>query len=132
MNVYQSKGKKSKNLADFFQVLGQPSRLQILFGLGENELCVCHLETLLGERQAYVSQELMLLKDAGLVKNRRVGRNIYYRLHNPVILDSIRDLARKFGQNIPEPHPGPIPGCPCPQCNPSRKDCLPVPSAGER
>jgi DNA-binding transcriptional ArsR family regulator len=114
-----------QGLADLFQVLGQPSRLRILFGIGQGEVCVCHLEALLKERQAYISQELMMLKDAGLVGSRRSGRNIYYRLKNPELLAQVHLFAKLHEQQIPESSSEPLPGCTCPECNPGSKDCLP-------
>jgi DNA-binding transcriptional ArsR family regulator len=115
----------AQEMANIFQVLGQTARLQILFGIGKREVCVCHLETLLGERQAYISQELMTLKESGLVDSRRSGRNMYYHLKDPELLDKIRNLAVLLNRPLPEPGNDPIPGCPCPQCNPGMKECLP-------
>ena len=113
-------------MANLFQVLGQTSRLQILFGIGQGEVCVCHLEALLGERQAYISQELMTLKESELVDYRRSGRNIYYHLKDPGLLNQIRNLASHLGRSLPELRTEPIPGCPCPQCNPGIKECQDV------
>lgn len=127
MNMSKHIQNNIQGLADLFQVLGQPSRLQILINIGSGEICVCHLEALLGERQAYISQELMMLKDAGLVDCRRSGRNIYYRLENPKLLEQIQMFAQQYNQKIPEPKTGPIHDCSCPQCNPGAKDCLPEP-----
>jgi ArsR family transcriptional regulator len=125
MNITSELQNNIQGLTDLFQALGQPSRLRILFGIGQGEVCVCHLEALLGQRQAYISQELMLLKDAGLVDCRRSGRNIYYRLKNPELLEQIHRFAIQHDQQIPEPNSGPISDCTCPECNPGSKDCLP-------
>jgi ArsR family transcriptional regulator len=124
MNISKQIQNDPQGLADLFQVLGQSSRLQILFGIGQGEVCVCHLEALLGERQAYVSQELMLLKDVGLVDCRRSGRNIYYHLIDPALLENLRTFADQLGQPVPEIKEGPVADCPCPRCNPGSKDCL--------
>ena len=124
MNISRSIKNNPKGLANLLQVLGQSSRLQILFGIGQGEVCVCHLEALLGERQAYISQELILLKDAGLVDCRRSGRNIYYHLIDPALLENLRTFADQLGQTILEIEEGPVAGCPCPRCNPGFNDCL--------
>ncbi len=126
MNILSKRTDSTEGLAELFQILGQSSRLRIVEALGENEACVCHLEALLGERQAYISQQLMFLKDAGLVDCRREGRNIYYHLTNDALLKVIHS-ARSFSGYPQEKHiqNKPVPGCPCPHCNPSVKDCPP-------
>ncbi len=114
------------NLAYKFQILGQSARLRILLALGDGEACVCHLETLLGERQAYISQQLMFLKEAGLVDFRRDCRNMYYHLVDRTVLDMICSMAKKMGAALPPLSTAtPVPGCPCPKCNPGVKDCPP-------
>lgn len=123
MNISDHVNKDIQGLVDLFQVLGQSSRLQILFGIGQGEVCVCHLEALLKERQAYISQELMMLKEAGLVDCRRSGRNIYYRLENPKLLEQIHTFAQQNNHQISETNTEPIPDCSCPQCNPGIKEC---------
>ena len=67
-------------LAVRFKALAHPVRLQILDMLRSGEACVCHMETALGKRQAYISQQLMVLRDAGLVDARRDGLQVFYRL----------------------------------------------------
>ncbi|HHV16036.1 MAG TPA: winged helix-turn-helix transcriptional regulator [Gelria sp.] len=54
-----------------FKALGEPTRLKILRLLAEQELCVCELEEILDMSQPRVSQHLKVLKQAGLVKERR-------------------------------------------------------------
>ena len=96
MNVSSSQS-PTQRLAQFISVLGQPVRLQLLLSIGAGEVCVCHLEAHLGLRQAAVSQHLMVLRDTGLVMARREGRNIYYRLASPEILDLVCQAARVAG-----------------------------------
>jgi DNA-binding transcriptional ArsR family regulator len=125
MNISNQEN-SSEKLAELFQILSQPSRLNILMALGAGEACVCHLEALLGERQAYISQQLVFLKEAGLVDFRRDGRNMYYHLSDHRSLDVIKaagiTLDSKF-QLLSIPNP--VPGCPCPHCNPGVKECPP-------
>jgi DNA-binding transcriptional ArsR family regulator len=64
--------------AKLFKALMHPARLAILDVLRDSEQCVCHLEYLLGYRQAYISQQLSVLRENGLVQDRRDGLNIYY------------------------------------------------------
>lgn len=75
-----------------FKVLMHPVRLSILNLLKDEEQCVCHLTTALGYRQAYISQQLSVLRDLGIVEIKREGVNIYYRIAIPQIL-TVMDLA---------------------------------------
>jgi ArsR family transcriptional regulator len=84
----------SKKIAKLFRNLGQPARLRILMAIGEGEACVCHLEAMLGYRQAYISQHLMELRKEGLLESRRDGRYIFYRLGDTAILELIREAAQ--------------------------------------
>jgi DNA-binding transcriptional ArsR family regulator len=109
------------SLAEFFRLLGQPVRIQILLIIGREEACVCHIEAVLGIRQAAISQHLMVLRDAGLVTTHREGRNIFYRLATPELCDSIYQVAALAGiatGELARLSIKPVPGCPCPHCNP--------------
>jgi DNA-binding transcriptional ArsR family regulator len=90
----------SQSMADVFALIGQPSRLHILLAIGTDHACVCQLETLLGQRQAYISQQLMLLRDAGLVKSERSGRYIFYQLSDPRWLDLVKQAAAILGVTL--------------------------------
>jgi DNA-binding transcriptional ArsR family regulator len=109
MNIYPF-----KEISELLQLIGQPARLQILLAIGKGEPCVCHLETVLGWRQAYLSQHLMALRKAGIVCDRRDGRNIHYRLDNPDLLDLIQRTAELKGLSLPQLSPSPA--CNCPNC----------------
>ena len=76
-----------KEQARLFQMLSHSVRLQILDILRTGEECVCHIQSALGKRQAYVSQQLMVLRDAGLVADRKDGLNVFYRLAEPTVAD---------------------------------------------
>ena len=67
-------------MAELFKVFGDPTRMKILYALLESELCVGDLALLLSMNQSAVSHQLKVLKDASLVRSRRVGKNIYYAL----------------------------------------------------
>lgn len=67
-------------LAASLKAMAHPVRLQILDMLRRGETCVCHIERALDKRQAYISQQLMALRDAGLVEFRKDGLQVYYRL----------------------------------------------------
>ena len=72
------------------QAISPEPCLRILLAIGLGEACVCHLEAFLGYRQAYISQQLMALREAGLLIPRRDGKYIFYRLENPEIIAVIR------------------------------------------
>jgi len=66
--------------AEVFRLLGDPGRLRIVRALSVEELCVCDLATFVGASSSAVSHQLRLLKQARVVKNRREGKVVYYRL----------------------------------------------------
>ncbi len=68
------------NLCQTFKALGDASRLKILWALEHQEMCVCDLAALLGISESAVSHQLRLLRTLRLVKNRRNGTILYYRL----------------------------------------------------
>ena len=68
------------NMADFFKVFGDFTRIRILCALFEHEMCVCDIAELLSMNQSAISHQLRILKQAALVKNRRDGKTIYYSL----------------------------------------------------
>ncbi len=114
MNISTISTADETSLAGLFSLLGNPARLQILLILGEGEVCVCHLKDALSQRQAYISQQLMVLRKAGLVSAVRKGRHIYYRLARPDVLEIVRSTARIYGVDLESAPIEPIPGCPFP------------------
>jgi ArsR family transcriptional regulator len=98
--------------ADIFKAMAHPARLQILDLLRGGELCVCHIEAALNRRQAYVSQQLMALREAGLVESRRDGLQVYYRLAD----GRIDELLNLMHGPADQPGHTVIDGCPCPRC----------------
>ena len=70
------------DLAEFFKVFGDPTRLKILFVLQEGETDVTSLCGEVGLQQSTVSQQLKLLRARRLVKWRKEGRNVLYRLND--------------------------------------------------
>ncbi len=73
-------------LADFFKVFGDSTRLRILFVLKHSEMCVQDIANLLNMTQSAISHQLKGLKQMDLVKNRREGKTIYYSLADSHIL----------------------------------------------
>lgn len=98
-----------------FKPLGHPTRLAILELLRDGEHCVCHMEAYLGLRQAAISQQLSILRDAGMVLDRRDGWNIFYRLSDISILKLLDEAAALTGLTNLEPA-APSVDCCCPHC----------------
>ncbi len=71
---------KLSELAELFKVLGDPTRVRILWTLFNKELCVYEIATLLDMSQSAISHQLKTLKQAKLVKYRREGKTRYYSL----------------------------------------------------
>ncbi|MGA9397373.1 MAG: metalloregulator ArsR/SmtB family transcription factor [Anaerolineaceae bacterium] len=119
MNISISELSETGKMAQLFQLIGQPIRIQILLAIGDSEACVCHLEAVTGLRQAVISQHLMLLRKAGLVTPNRSGRNIFYRLAKPETVPMIQAAAEMLAipvDMLARFTAGKIPGCPCPKC----------------
>jgi len=71
---------KIKELAEFYKVFGDATRVKILYVLLESEMCVCDLAAILKMTQSAISHQLRVLKQMKLVKNRRDGKTVYYSL----------------------------------------------------
>jgi ArsR family transcriptional regulator len=109
-------------VAALLEVISPLARLEILLAIGTGEACVCHLETVLGLRQAYISQHLMALRKADILLDRREGRYVFYRLKDASLLDLITASACLSGLSA-EAISAFIntrinPSCECPQCSP--------------
>jgi DNA-binding transcriptional ArsR family regulator len=109
-----------KEQANFLKNFTHPVRLEILDILLSGEQCVCHLEAHLGYRQAYISQQLMVLKEVGIVEETRQGRNIYYRIADQKALHLLSTMESGEDVNNNNRAKKTIP-CPCPKCNPGRQ-----------
>jgi len=120
-----------KPQAKLLKALMHPVRLAILDILRSGEECVCHMEAALGYRQAYISQHLMLLREAGLIQDRRDGWNIFYRVIKPEIFTVIDATGMIVAEGNHQPGENPpqrkkVKDCPCPQCNPGSNCGSPV------
>ncbi len=70
------------DLAELFKVLGDPTRVKILWALDAAEMCVCDIAYLLNMTQSAISHQLRVLKQASLVKSRREGKIVFYSLED--------------------------------------------------
>ena len=76
-----------QRLGETFKVLGDPTRLKILYALSREELCVCELTTLLEMTQSAISHQLRILRNMRLVKYRKSGRSVFYSLDDGHIVN---------------------------------------------
>src|SRR5512147_168720 len=116
----QSIPKISEQIAAPLTAIASSQRIAILLAIGIGEACVCHLETALGWRQAYISQHLMALRKADILQDRREGRYIFYRLKDASLLDLITASAQVCGlagETVFELiNTQRYPSCECPHC----------------
>lgn len=86
------------DLADFFKVFGDSTRLKMLWALNKSEMCVCDLAVVLNMTKSAVSHQLRALKELNLVKFRREGKNVFYSLADK----HIQDIFEKGLEHIQE------------------------------
>lgn len=97
--------------ASFFKVVGDETRMKILCTVAYGETCVNDIAAKVGMTKSAVSHQLRLLKNEGLVKARRDGKNIYYSLDDKHVVD-ILDIAFTHIE-----HKSHEEGCSCSHCN---------------
>ncbi len=68
------------DLAEFYKVFGDPTRVKILYVLSQSEMCVCDIANLLQMGQSAISHQLRVLKQMRLVKFKREGKTVFYSL----------------------------------------------------
>ncbi len=67
-------------ISTFFKILGDNTRVKILFALDHNEMCVCDIANVLNMTKSSISHQLSYLKDLNIVKSRKNGKEVYYSL----------------------------------------------------
>ncbi|MFU8826110.1 MAG: ArsR/SmtB family transcription factor [Brevefilum sp.] len=102
--------KDYQSQATIFQVLSHPVRLQILDALREQPCCVCHLQALTQRPQAYVSQQLRVLREAGMVSDEKDGQNVYYWICDAAVDDLLGKILGSAGLRAT------FTDCKCPRC----------------
>lgn len=89
---------KLYDLADFFKVFADSTRIKILYVLLCSEMCVCDLAQILNMTQSAISHQLRILKQMDLVRNRRDGKTIFYSLAD----DHIKSILSQGMEHINE------------------------------
>jgi ArsR family transcriptional regulator len=85
-------------LSDFFKILGDSTRINILFAIDGEAMCVCDIANLLSMTKSAVSHQLKILRRADLVTYRKSGKNVFYTLAD----DHVRDIIEKALEHIKE------------------------------
>ncbi|HEY76188.1 MAG TPA: helix-turn-helix transcriptional regulator [Thermoflexia bacterium] len=99
-----------RRAAQIFRLLAHPVRLHILDELRRGEACVCHLQAILKRPQPYISQQLRVLREAGVVEGIKRGLFVYYRLSDRRVEQLLEEILGPAGP------PTPTPPCACPRC----------------
>ena len=86
------------DLSDFFKVLGDSTRIKILFAIDGGALCVCDIAELVGITKSAVSHQLKILRSADLVTYKKVGKNVFYELAD----DHVRHIIECALEHIRE------------------------------
>src|SRR6185312_6165686 len=91
---------------NFLRLLADPTRLRLLLLLEQEELSVAELQDILGMGQSRISSHLAQLKRAGVVADRRAGKNVYYGLTARGGADpqqaKVAELTRTLAREMPE------------------------------
>ena len=85
-------------LADFFKIFGDSTRMSILFAIDGEPMCVCDIAALLGMTKSAVSHQLKILRQSDLITYRKSGKNVFYTLAD----DHVRDIIEKALEHIRE------------------------------
>ena len=94
-------------VVEVFRMLADPTRIQVLWALTDQELSVNELAIRVGKPAPSVSQHLAKLRMARLVDTRRAGTTIYYRLENEHVRQLVTDAvfnAEHAGPGVPSHH----------------------------
>ena len=83
-------------VADRFKILADPTRVRLLSALAQRELCVSELTEILDMEQSAVSHQLRTLRGCKLVRHRKVGRQVYYRLKDHEIKELLSNSLANF------------------------------------
>lgn len=86
------------DLAEFFKVFGDSTRMKIICALLEEELCVGDIAQITNSTVSAISHQLRLLKQSKLVKYRKEGKAVYYSLDD----EHVREIFKKGREHIEE------------------------------
>lgn len=67
-------------ISDFFKILGDTTRMKILYALDKHEMCVCDIANVLSMSKSSISHQLKTLRKSGVVRCQKLGKEVYYKL----------------------------------------------------
>ena len=85
-------------LADFFKIFGDSTRMSILYAIDGEPMCVCDIAELLGMTKSAVSHQLKILRQSALISYKKSGKNVFYMLAD----DHVRDIIKMAEAHIKE------------------------------
>ena len=85
-------------ISDFFDALGNPTRMKILLAIMNAELCTCDLSAITGLSISAISHQLRILKDRHIVTYRKEGKNVFYRLDDEHIAGIMKRVIEHLGE----------------------------------
>lgn len=91
-------GVSLERLPIFFKVLGDPTRIKMIWALDQHEMCVCDLANVLSMTKSAVSHQLAILRRAGIVKSRRDAKSVFYSLED----DHVRAILETGLEHVNE------------------------------
>ena len=86
------------DLAEFFKVFADSTRMKIIYALLEKDLCVCDIAAIVGTTQSAISHQLRILKQSKLVRYKKEGKIVYYSLDD----EHISEIVKKGREHIEE------------------------------
>ena len=89
-------------LSSFFKVIGDETRVKIIYALSKKEMCVGEISQILNISQSAISHQLKQLKVEGQVKARRDGKNIYYSLDDEHVVDILNQALKHIQHKLEE------------------------------
>src|SRR5713101_5273330 len=88
--------------ADLFRALAHPARIRVLEVLAEGERSVGEMQPLVGIEASHLSQQLAVLRRAGLVATRKVGSSVFYAIRDPELVQVLASAKRMLINSLEE------------------------------
>lgn len=89
-----------EQVAKFFSLLGEPTRIRIMRSLCDGEKCVADVVTESGSTQSNISRHLSLMHQAGMLVRKKAGNQIFYAIADPVFIELCQMVCmRVVGRN---------------------------------
>ena len=91
-------------VSEFYKIVGDGTRLKLICALFDSEMCVCDLANVLSMSKSSISHQLSKMKECGVVKARRDGKEVYYSLDDEHVIEilqtTITHIQHKKEENV--------------------------------